>query len=61
MNRETEKEKEEKKDEKKFLRAGTRTGRPIKGSIRGPHGPKKVHLPKKYLVAVVANTSYGHM
>ena len=32
------KAKEEK--EEKFLRAGTRTGGPIKGSTRGPRGPK---------------------
>ena len=34
-------EKEEKKEDKKFLRAGTRTDRPITGSTRGLCGPKK--------------------
>ena len=35
-------EKEEKKEEKKFLHTGGRgADRPIKGSTRGPRGPKK--------------------
>ena len=39
--KEAKKEKEVKKEEKKFLRAGTRTVGPIKGSKRSPCGPKR--------------------
>ena len=40
--KEKEKEKKEgKKEEKKFLHTDGREGGPIKGSTRGPRGPKK--------------------
>ena len=46
--KEKEKEKKEgKKEEKKFLHTGGREGGPIKGSTRGPRGPKNFACVKK--------------